>query len=137
MGSSCCRDHGSGLIPTVTGVTIFLLLLLLAVQVVFNLYAASAVQAAAFDAARLVAAEGSDLSAAQAVAEGHVRTVLGRYGDDHVESVQVALDGDAVLLTVKARNRSLLPRLLPDGLASDTVERSARVRIERQQDAAR
>ena len=137
MGSSPARDDGSGLIPTVTGVTVFLLLLLFAVQVVFNLYSASAVQAAAFDAARLVAADGADIARAQQVADRHVRSVLGRYGVERVESVQVELDGDAVLLTVKAQNRSLLPLLLPDGLASDTVERSARVRIERAQEAER
>ena len=136
MGSSR-TDDGSGLIPTVTGVTCLLLFLLLAVQVVFNLYTASAIQAAAFDAARLVAADGSDLSRAQQRADDHVRSVLGRYGEEQVESVRVALDGESVLLTVKAQNRSLLPRLLPDGLASDTVERSARVRIERPQDAAK
>lgn len=136
MGSSS-REAGSGLIPTVTGVTIFLLLLLVAVQIAFNLYAASAVQAAAFDAARLVAAEGTDLSSAQAMAESHVRSVLGRYGDKQVTAVKVELDGQDVTLTVSARNRSLLPRLLPDGFASDTVERSARVRVERRQDPAR
>ena len=136
MGSSS-REAGSGLIPTVTGVTIFLLLLLVAVQVAFNLYAASAVQAAAFDAARLVAAEGSDLSNAQALAERHVRSVLGRYGDEQVATVTVELEGQDVTLTVSARNRSLLPRLLPDGLASDRVERSARVRLERRQEIAR
>ena len=134
MGSSRSRDDGSGLIPTVTGVTVFLLLLLFAVQIVFNLYSNSAVQAAAFDAARLTAAEGADWSRAQDRAEAHVRNVLGRYGAERVDSVEVELDGDEVVLTVKAQNRSLLPLLLPDGLASDTVERSARVRIERTQD---
>ena len=137
MGSSRSPDDGSGLIPTVTGVTVFLLLLLFAVQVVFNLYSASAVQAAAFDAARLTAAEGADWSRAQERADAHVRNVLGRYGAERVESVELELDGDAVVLTVKAQNRSLLPLLLPDGLASDTVERSARVRIERTQDPPR
>ena len=114
--------------------TVFLLLLLFAVQIVFNLYSNSAVQAAAFDAARLTAAEGADWSRAQDRAEAHVRNVLGRYGAERVDSVEVELDGDEVVLTVKAQNRSLLPLLLPDGLASDTVERSARVRIERTQD---
>ena len=130
-------DAGSGLIPTVTGVTCFLVLLLFAVQVIFNLYSASAVEAAAFDAARLVAADGSDLTQAQQLADTHVRTVLGRFGDERIESVQVALEGESLRLTVKAQNRSLLPRLLPDGLLSDTVERSALVRLERRQDVIR
>ena len=134
MGSSRYPDDGSGLIPTVTGVTVFLLLLLFAVQVVFNLYSASALQAAAFDAARLAAADGTDWPSAQERADAHVRNVLGRYGAERVNSVEVSVDGDEVVLTVKAQNRSLLPLLLPDGLASDTVERSARVRIERTQD---
>lgn len=134
--SSRDSDAGSGLIPTVTGVTIFLLLLLVAVQVAFNLYVASAVQAAAFDAARLVAADGSDLTRAQALADSHVRSVLGRYGDEQVTVVTLELEGEDITLTVSARNRSLLPRLLPDGLASDRIERSARVRIERRQDIA-
>lgn len=125
------------MIPTVTGVGCFLLLLLFAVQVLFNLYSASAVQAAAFDAARLVATNPSAEPGAQALAERHVRAVLGRYGDERVRSVDVDFEDDSVVLTVSAENRSLLPRLLPGGLASDEIERSARVRIEAPQDPPR
>lgn len=129
-------DSGAGLLPTVTGVASLLGFLLLASQVLFNLYAASAVQAAAFDAARLVASEGSDPAAAQPDAERHVRSVLGRFGEERVRSVRLAVEGESLRLTVVAKNPSLLPALLPDGLMSDTVVRSALVRLERVQPVA-
>lgn len=45
-------EAGTGLLGTLVGVTIFLVLALLAVQVLFDLYARSALSAAIFDAAR-------------------------------------------------------------------------------------
>lgn len=128
-------DAGTGLIGTTTGVLCFLLLLVVAVQVLFNLYAASAVRAAAFDAARIAAGTAAVTAPGQARrdAEDHVRRVLGRYGADRVEAVTLALDGPDVVVTVTATNPSLLPRLLPAGFAWGTLERSVRVRIEREQ----
>jgi hypothetical protein len=103
--------------------------------VLLNLYSASAVQAAAFDAARLVAADGTDTGSAQRLAEDHVRSVLGEYGEERVKTVSISFDGDSVALTVTARNPSLLPRLVPGGLLSNDIERSVRVRVERRRPA--
>src|SRR5687768_13185417 len=86
-------ERGAGLIGTLAGVTVFLALLLFAVQLLFNLYAASAVTAAAYDAARVVAgSDGGDLGRAEA----HARQVLGRYADRVTFSW--SLDGDTVAL---------------------------------------
>lgn len=112
-----------------------MLLLLLSVQVLFNLYATSAVSAAAYDGARLAAgSDGLDDSHARAAAEQHVRGLLGRYGRERVE-LTWANDptGRDVVLTVKAENPSFLPRGLRRPLGFDTIERTVRVRAERPQ----
>lgn len=106
---------------------VFLLLLLLAVQVVFHLYATSVVTAATFDGARLVAA--SD-GVAEDQAEAHVRGLLGRYGEESVE-VSFEPDPDDVVLTVVARSPSILPATLRRPMRMDRIERTVRVRIER------
>ena len=49
-------ERGAGLVGTVAGITVILVLLLFATQVLVDLYARSAVTAAAYDAARQVAA---------------------------------------------------------------------------------
>lgn len=132
-------ELGAGVIATTTGVLTFLLFLLVGVQVLFNLYATSAVQAAAFDAARIAAGSGSDKAgpAAQArtraLAEEHVRSVLGRYGDDRVKVANLAFGAEDVALTVRAENPSFLPRLLNPSFAFGVVEKTVRVRIEDEQ----
>lgn len=122
-------EAGTGLIATVVGVMVFLVFLLLAVQVLFDLYARSAVGAAAFDAARVVA--GSDAGAtpaAQADAVLNARTVLGRYGQEAAFDWQVS--ANEVELTVSVRSPSLLPGLLARPLGLDQVSRSVIVRRE-------
>lgn len=115
------------------GVMVFLLFLLVAVQVLFNLYATSAVTAAAHDGARI--ASGADAAtdpAARAAAEQHVRTVLGRYGRERVElRWEASGTGRDVALTVTASNPSFLPVALRRPLGLDRVERTVRVRAER------
>ncbi|MGH9064268.1 MAG: hypothetical protein ACRD0L_09930 [Acidimicrobiales bacterium] len=121
---------GTGLIASVVGVAVFLTLLLLAVQVLFDLYARSAVGSAAFDAARIVA--GSDAGAtpaARADATTDARGVLGRYGSRATFAWQV--EPDAVELTVSVDNPSLLPAFLSGPLGLDHVERTVVVRRER------
>ena len=109
------------------GVLVFLLLLLLAVQVIYNLYATSAVTAAAFDGARLAAGSGSS---GRAEAAAHVKAVLGDYGSERVD-VSFTPDPDDVVLTVVADNPSFLPVALRRPLGFDRIERTVRVRVER------
>jgi hypothetical protein len=79
------------LLATSIGVMVFLLLMLVAVQVVYQLYAASVVTAAAFDGARLAA--GADLAAdpsrGATVAKERVVELLGAYGRKHIERLDV------------------------------------------------
>jgi hypothetical protein len=71
-------EAGTGLLGSIVGVTIFLVLLLYAVQLALNLYATSTVTAITFDAARQVA--GSDGGPdATGRAEEQARGMLDRY----------------------------------------------------------
>jgi hypothetical protein len=114
----------------VTGTLVFMILLLLAVQVCFDLYARSAVEAAAFDAVRVVT--GSDASAtpaALAAAEQDARRVLGRYGALARFSWQVG--ATTVGLTVSVHDPSVLPAALLGPLGLDTVTETVVLRRER------
>jgi Flp pilus assembly protein TadG len=127
---SGAEERGTGLIPTVAGVLVFLTLLLLAVQVTFGLLARSAVTASAFDAARIVAgADAGDREQAASSAEAAARRSLGRYGDR--VRFRWASDGTDVVLTVTAVHHGLLPRPLRRPLGVDRIERTVRVRIEK------
>lgn len=113
----------------------FLVLLLLAVQVLFNLYAASAVTAAAYDAARIVAgadvaAGAGSLDGARADAEAGAVHTLGRYGA-RVHFDWDVDDPDVVQLHVVAANPGFLPVALRRPLGFDRVDRTVRVRVER------
>jgi hypothetical protein len=118
---------------------VFLVLLLVAVQVLFNLYATSAVTAAAYDAARIVA--GADagagggggagsLDGARADAEAGARRTLGRYASRTSFQWDVT-DPDVVQLHVVAQNPGFLPLALRRPLGFDRVDRTVRVRVER------
>lgn len=120
-------DAGVGLVGTLAGVTVFLVLLLFAVQVLLNLYATSVVTAAAFDAARDVASAGGD-AAAVPRAEAKARDVLGRYADA-VAFEWTVPSGDDVVLHVHAENRMFTFAGLDLG-ALQTVDRTVRARIE-------
>ena len=97
-------------------------------QVLFNLYATSAVTAAAFDGARLAAGASGDREAAEA----HVHEVLGAYSRRPGFDLEWGEDpeGEDVILTVRARNPSFLPRAVRAPIGFDTIERTARVRSE-------
>lgn len=110
----------------------FILLLLLAVQVVYQLYATSVVTAAAYDGARLAA--GAELAAdpdVEAKAAAHVVELLGTYGRERV-TVDVERTADDVLVRVVARNPGFLPTALRRPAGFDVVDRTVRVRIERE-----
>lgn len=137
MRARTSSDDGAGLLSTSVGVLVFLALLLLAVQVVFALYATSTLTAAAWDAARI--ASGSDAAPSgdesggtgpqpRVAAERHLRSVLGDYSE-RVEVTWVD-DPDDVVLHVRARHPSFLPSPLRRAMGLDAVERTVRVRRE-------
>ena len=123
------------MIGSLAGVTVFLTLLLFAAQVVLNLYAASSVTAAAFDAARVVA--GSDGGrTVEAQAEAGARRLLGRYGEGATfEWSYPDVDGDGtedeVHLRVVAPSPGRLLPALSSRLPFAVVERTVTVRAER------
>lgn len=133
-GTRVAGDEGAGLIATISGLLVFLALLLLAVQTLVALHTRSAVTDAAYEGARAVAgarvdhADPAAVAAAQADAEVKVRSLLGRFGD------RVALDwsgttADSVALTVRARPPGFLWTALR-GAGTAIVERTVHVRVE-------
>ena len=124
-------DRGAGLIGTIGGVVVFLALLTFAVQLLFNLYATSAVTAVAHDAAGATAS-GADhdlpIEVRIATAEAAARDALGEYGD----RLEFSWDVDArrVRLTIEAEH----PRVAFSGVAEvfglNRVERTVEVRVE-------
>lgn len=127
-------DDGAGLIATLSGLLVFLALLLLAVQTLVALHTRSAVTDAAYEGARAVAGARVDhtdpaaVAAAQADAEVKVRSLLGRFG----ERVQLDWSGttaDQVALTVRARPPGFLWSALR-GPGAAVVDRTVHVRVE-------
>ena len=111
------------------GFTVFLVMLLFAVQVLFNLYAASVVTSISYDAARRVA--GSDGGADHmAEAEDQARQALGRYAS-RVTFDWSASSGDEVVLHVHADNPNVMLPVVRGPAALDHVNRTIRVRVER------
>jgi hypothetical protein len=107
---------------------VFLALLLVAVQILFNLYATSVVTSISYDAARRVAAvDGGPGSVGQA--EASARRALGRYADR--VSFEWSVGDEAVVLRVRARNPSVLLPSFDSPLAFNRIDRTLRVRVER------
>jgi hypothetical protein len=119
-------EGGASPLTSVFGIGIFLGFLLLAVQVLLHLYATTTVSAAAFDGARLMAAEGG-VGCAQATS--HVQGLLGTYGG----RVQVSCPRTATQVGITVSGPSPAP--LVDGFLRGfdlgQIERTAMVRIER------
>ncbi len=123
-------EEGAGVVSTVAGVTVFLLLLLLSVQVLVGLYATSVVTAATYDAAKVLAgADEGDSAVGRAVAEAGARGQLGRYGDR--TAFRWDNDAELVRLHVQAPRPTLLPRSLVSGVGLSDIERTVTVRVER------
>lgn len=121
-------EAGSGLVSSWIGFVVFLMVLLFGVQVLFNLYATSAVSAVAYDAATL-AARGGGGSAARSAAEDHARQLLGGYAG-RASFDWSASDGDHVALRVQVSNPSIVPAVLGDGLGFAQIDRTVQVRVE-------
>lgn len=130
-GSSVGGERGGGPISIWFGFSVFLVLLLFATQVMFNLYATSVVTAVSYDAARRVAA-GDDgaAPAAHARAEAEARRSLGRYAS-RVTFDWSGTTGDEVVLRVRATNPNLALPAVAGRAAFDRLDRTLRVRMER------
>ena len=128
-------EAGAGLIGTIAGVLVFLVFLLLAVQLLMNLYATSAVTSAAFDGARMVAGhrvahdDSAAMSRARSAAEDRMRAELGRFGD--TVTIDWSQSDDA---SVAVRIQAAPPRFLLPGFGGpvgfDRIDRTVRVRRE-------
>ena len=122
-------ERGGGPISMWIGFSVFLVMLLFAVQVLFNLYATSVVTAVSYDAARRVA--GSDGGADHmAAAEAQARQALGRY-ERWVQFDWNGTTDEEVVLRVHADNPNVLLPVLAGPGALDQLDRTIRVRVER------
>ncbi len=126
---SSVDERGGGPISIWFGFSVFLVLLLFATQLMFNLYATSVVTAVSFDAARRVAAgDGGPTYTAQA--EADARRSLGRYAN-RVTFDWSGTTGDEVVLRVEASNPNVLLPVVAGRAAFDHLDRTIRVRVER------
>jgi hypothetical protein len=128
-------DRGVGMVPTAVGFVVFLVFLLLAVQVLYGLYATSTVRGALNDAASRAAngaAGEAELTRLADEAErslgpmGRRTTILLRLEDDDADGVPDVVVGSALADP---------PRFVPPPLRGvaglDDIDVSVRVRIER------
>ena len=123
------EERGGGPISIWIGFSVFLVMLLFAVQVIFNLYAASVVTAVSSDAARRVA--GSDGGPSSiAAAEAQARQSLGRYGD-RVAFIWDVSGDEEVVLRVQSENPTFLPAAMAGPVGLDRLDRTIRIRVER------
>lgn len=128
-------ETGTGLIASLSGLTAFIILLLIAVQVMFDLYARSAITAAAFEAAKQVAGFNianlppDQLAIAESAAEAQARQTLGHYGN--TATFTWTITAASVALRVQVTNESLVPAGLGRVLGIDAIDRTVRVQPER------
>ena len=122
-------ERGGGPVSLWVGFSVFLVMLLFAVQVLFNLYAASVVTAVSYDAARRVAGEhGGQIFMAEA--EEQARQALGRYSN-RVTFDWSASNDEEVVLRVRSENPRVLLPMMAGPTALDRLDRTIRVRVER------
>lgn len=132
-------DRGAGLLSTSFGIGVFLIFVLFSVQLLVNLYAASVVTSAVYDAARQVALRGSQppTQAEQDAAVERARSILGTYGRDAL--FEWSFDDPSAPNVVKLRVRVANPRLLGPGVdhlvGLDVIDRTVVVRVEKEQPA--
>lgn len=126
-------ERGSGLFGMAAGLTVFLLLMIAAVQVLFNLYANTVVTTAAVDAARIVAGYDSadDRCAATGGAEAVFWQSLGDYGErGSANLVWICDDREKVSLTVAAEHPTILPQRLLGLAGLGRLNRVIEIRVE-------
>lgn len=127
-----CRpgERGSSLLGTALGVAMLLSLTAFAADVGVGLWARSAVDAAASDAARELAALPPDQisPARSAVAVERARSTLGPFGSR--VSMSVGSSAEAVAVHVRSPSLGLLPRVVGGGSVVGGLDRTVVVRRE-------
>jgi hypothetical protein len=128
-------DRGVGMIPTAAGFVVFILFLLLAVQVLYGLYATSMVRGTLNDAASRAANGAASEGQLRRLADDAERS-LGRMGDRTTITLRlVDDDADGVPDVVTGSAVSDPPRFVPPPLVGvaglDDIAVSVRIRIER------
>jgi hypothetical protein len=119
-------ETGTAVVGTLVGFLIFLILLLLSVQILVRLYAASALTASATNAAEMVA-DSSEPAAAVPGAEASARSRLGTFGATRTTFDWREVDPQQVVLQVNGLSPAFLP--LPASWLS--IRRTVTVRTER------
>jgi hypothetical protein len=126
-------DRGSGLLGTLAGFFVFLLMMFAAVQVLFNLYATSMVTSAAHDAARVVAGfdNAPDRCAATELGDRVFADALGSYASEtDARLTWTCADPAAVRVRVTVDHPTLLPPFLVGLTGLGHVDRTIVVRVE-------
>jgi Flp pilus assembly protein TadG len=112
-------ERGVGILSSVFGLMFFLVFMLLAVQVMWSLYATSVVTAAAYDAGRVAARTGDPTAG-----EARFENTIGEYDAD--VAITVPAGPGIVTVVVTGENPTVLPsrfaRVLPFGTINRTVE---------------
>jgi len=130
------KERGAGLIGTSAAFLVFMLMMLAAVQILFNLYATSMVTAAAHDAAREVASvDAADASGnrcgAVAAAEAAFTRSLGEYGTAGHATLQWTCDNpDVVRVRVLAEHPTVLPARFAALASLTRLDRTIEIRTE-------
>lgn len=133
LASLCRSARGSGLLGTVAGFLVFVLLMVAAVQVLFDLYATSMVTSAAHDAARVVAGfdHATDRCRATSTGDDVFAEALGGYLDEaEVSLTWTCTDPSAVRVRVIADHPTVLPPLLVGLTGLGHLDRTIVVRAE-------
>jgi hypothetical protein len=132
VAGAATPDRGAGLLSTTAGVVVFLIFLLFAVQLLFGLYASSAVNAVANDAAVLAAtADAPPLD----VIEAQARASLGSAGAAatftwRADDADRDGDPDTIVLEVVTRPPRFIPPSIGGAIGLDEIRRTVRVRLE-------
>lgn len=129
-------QRGAGLIGTSAGFLVFMLMMLAAVQILFNLYATSMVTAAAHDAAREVASvdaadDSGNRCGAVAAAEATFTRSLGEYGSAGHVTLQWTCDNpNVVRVRVLAEHPTVLPTRFAALASLASLDRTIEIRTE-------
>lgn len=126
-------SRGAGLLGALAALLVFLILLLAAVQVLFNLHADSMVTSAGFEAARVVAGFDRAADRCRAVDAGDRRfkEALGRFGTaGSIRLDWTCNDPDQVRLAVAAEYPTVLPPFVRGLTGLGRLDRTITVRVE-------